>query len=65
MIPAVPPIYYNSLVLIDRGTNLSSYYSEPLNSLNIPLNFVLDLQLKPLIIHFGYHKWIENQFVLI
>jgi hypothetical protein len=38
---AVPPIYYNSLVLLDKQTNLPVYYSDSFKFSNYPIEFCI------------------------
>ena len=40
-VPAVPPVYYNSLVLVDRYTNLPAYHSEPFKFSKYPIEFCI------------------------
>ena len=40
-VPAVPPIYYNALVLVDKNTNLPVYYSEDFKFSNYPIEFCI------------------------
>jgi tetratricopeptide (TPR) repeat protein len=45
-VPAVPPIYYNSLVLIDKKTNLPAYYSESFKFSNYPIEFCIGFKIE-------------------
>ena len=40
-IAAVPPVYYNSLVLLDKNTNLPAYYSDSFKFSNYPIEFCI------------------------
>jgi hypothetical protein len=37
----IPPVYYNSLVLLDKNTNLPVYYSDPFKFSNYPIEFCI------------------------
>jgi len=40
-VPAVPPVYYNSLVLLDKKSNLPAYYSDSFKFSNYPIEFCI------------------------
>ena len=40
-VPAVPPVYYNSLVLLDKVSNLPAYYSDSFKFSNYPIEFCI------------------------
>jgi hypothetical protein len=45
-VPAVPPVYYHSLVLLNRNTYLPEFYSEPFKFSNCPIEFCIGFTLE-------------------
>jgi len=52
----IPPIYYNSLVLIDKGTNLPAYYSESFKFSKYPIEFCIGFTIED----FNYIFWVSQ-----
>jgi hypothetical protein len=55
-VSAVPPVYYNSLVLLDKNTDLPVYYSDSFKFSNYPIEFCIGFTIED----FNYTFWVSQ-----